>query len=162
MKYLDKSLPYVAIFIFVFMLMVTIIVPMLHKKREPVYNNSQEIDMISYTNNYRKSIGLATLVVNQKLNNSAKLKSNDLCSSGVFGHNNSNGEKFTEFINQSNYEYSKAGENLAENYNSVSATFNALLASKLHYDNIIGDYKEIGVSYNECNGTNIIVVHYGK
>lgn len=123
---------------------------------------TQEYTMLGLTNDYRVSRGLNRLSLDSRLMKSAHAKAGDLCQSGNWAHDSSKGKAFYEFILVAGYNYSSAGENLARRYGTAKEAFIALVNSPEHLANIVGDYKDIGISYNNCDGKNYYVIHYGK
>ncbi len=121
----------------------------------------EENRMIELTNEYRKNEGLNELKVNNQLMTSSQAKADVLCESGEWSHT-PNGQKFYKEIIESGYKYRNAGENLARKFDSTDKAFQALIDSPTHLENIVGDYKEIGVGFAECGGKNYYVIHYGE
>lgn len=117
--------------------------------------------IINLNNNYRTSKGMPKLAANGYLMLSARSKSHDLCRSNVWSHNDSMGREFFHIIKESGYKYRLVGENLAYGYESHEEMFQALLESKSHHKNIVGNYTEIGIGYSECNGKKYVAIHYG-
>lgn len=88
-------------------------------------------------------------------------KSKDMCKRNYFSHDY-NGESWTKFIKQSGIDYSRAGENLARNYQTPLEAVQGLINSPTHYENIIGDYTHIGVYTEPCGGLNITTQTFAK
>lgn len=121
----------------------------------------EERAMINLTNDYRVSHGLIDLTTNNQLMQSAQAKADDLCSAGNWSHTDSRGREFQGFIEDAGYDYALVGENLARHYVDEASAFEGLVKSPGHLENIVGQYREIGVGYSECGGENLTVVHYG-
>ena len=125
----------------------------------PTYTEGR---MVSITNHYREDIGLTPLIESIELEKSAQIKADDLCRKQYWDHTSPDGTEFWELIDEAGYKYSLAGENLAKGYPNEKMAFKALLNSPSHYENIIGDYKNIGTGWSYCDGDGYIVMHYGK
>lgn len=122
-------------------------------------------DIITYTNNARAANGLGALSNNQKLNNSAQSKANDMIARDYWSHNTPDGTQPWWFFTQAGYNYSNAGENLAYGFSDSASTVDAWMNSAGHRANILGSYTEIGVGIasgaNYQGGENTVVVaHY--
>lgn len=75
-------------------------------------------------------------------------KATDMMARGYFEHTAPSGKEFFEWIDESGYAYSIAGENLAANFNTISpeAMVEAWMGSKLHRDNVLDErYSETGL-----------------
>ncbi|MFE3849258.1 CAP domain-containing protein [Flavobacterium sp. LB3P45] len=122
--------------------------------------NSMEIQTMDLINNYRVSIGLNSL---QKINYiSIKSEEHDnyMITNNVVNHD--------DFVARSQDIMSvlgakTVGENIAYNYSTAQAAFDAWLASPGHKANIEGDFNHFGIAIriNPVNGakyyTNIFV-----
>ena len=84
----------------------------LHDKHAYLYLINQE----------RASNGLDELKLNDKLNTSAQLKANDMKEFDYWAHDNPNGTEPWHFFKLAGYEYEKAGEVLAKNYDEPADT----------------------------------------
>lgn len=116
--------------------------------------------LISLTNSARSQNGLGALLGNQNLSSAAFAKAQDILAKGYFAHNSPDGKTPWDFINESGYVYTYAGENLAIGYTDASELFTAWMNSPTHRENILNtNYREIGVAVVEGNfqGTQTIV-----
>ncbi len=123
--------------------------------------------LVQQTNSERLRIKISDLKTNVKLEQSAKLKANDMASKGYFAHNTPDGKNPWYFFNMAGYDYEYAGENLAVNFVESKDVTNAWMNSKSHRDNILNDkYTEIGIATAEgkYKGKDAIFVvqHFGK
>lgn len=171
---MDKLNDYLKIVNICFIIMVIFIVVVIFLPKPTVYSMNttpkidsisithEEQDMIELTNAYRASHSLTTLHIDSKLMSSAQVKADDLCTGGIWSHDNSKDEPFYKFIQDSGYDYSHTGENLTRGFTTIAGSFEGLINSPRHLENIVGDYKDIGVGYNECRGKNYTVIHYGR
>jgi len=103
--------------------------------------------LTSLTNEQRISNNLGTLTENNLLKQAAQLKANDMAARGYFAHNTPEGRTPWYFLDQVNYKYKLAGENLAVNFFESVDVANAWMASPTHRANIVKkDYTEIGIA----------------
>lgn len=102
--------------------------------------------LIAFTNTERKDVGMSELTENETLNTAATLKAQDMATKGYFAHYAPEGTSPWFWFTQAGYEYQKAGENLAVNFNDSKAVVNAWMDSPTHKANIVKDgYTEIGI-----------------
>jgi len=103
--------------------------------------------LTSLTNDQRVENNLSILTENDLLKQAAQLKANDMASRGYFSHNTPEGRTPWYFLDQVNYKYKLAGENLAVNFFESIDVANAWMASPTHRANIVKrDYTEIGIA----------------
>ena len=103
--------------------------------------------LIELTNQYRESQGLTTLTPNARLTQAAYNKAQDLLTRQYFDHTSPDGQKFSQWIKDVNYQYFYVGENLAIDFNDEIELFQAWLDSPTHQENIIKpQYQEIGIA----------------
>lgn len=103
--------------------------------------------IISLTNNLRSNAGLSVLKENSKLDLAAQNKVQDMFAAQYFAHTSPSGVSLTSWIENSNYKYSIAGENLAIGYTDANELFDAWKNSPTHYENLIDpNFQEIGVA----------------
>jgi hypothetical protein len=96
-------------------------------------------------NQERTSRGLAALKINYSLDNAAQKKSSDMIKRNYFDHY-AYGLSPWVFIQNENYDYLYAGENLAMDFNTAEGMVNAWMASPSHRKNILNpDFNEMGV-----------------
>lgn len=100
------------------------------------YSASAEADFVSSINGLRSSKGLAGVASNASLNNYARWWAKQMADTGNFAHSN-----IASLLNA----WSVLGENIGYGP-SVSAIFNALVASPAHYNNMVDPrFTSIGV-----------------
>jgi hypothetical protein len=106
--------------------------------------------LVAFTNNERKEIGVPELIENKILNQAATLKAQDMASKGYFAHYAPDGTSPWFWFTKAGYEYQKAGENLAVNFDDSKTVVNAWMNSPTHKANIVKDgYAEIGIGIAE-------------
>ncbi len=117
-------------------------------------------EIIRLTNEYRATKGLSSLVENEKLNQSACLKAQDMIENDYFEHVSPNGIDPWYWFNQVEYTYRNAGENLAYQYRFSDDIVNGWIDSPTHEANLSGDYTEIGACVKFLQTKEIAVAHY--
>lgn len=125
-------------------------------------------EVIRLHNEYRASKGLPPLTENAMLDASAAAKAADMDEKEYWAHDSPTGKTPWDFIDEAGYVYSKAGENLGQNFSTSKAMVDAWILSPGHEANMSGDFTDIGVAV--LNGVNyqgnllnnIVVVHFGK
>lgn len=110
----------------------------------------------------RTKNSLNTLKENSVLSKAAQHKAEDMISRDYFAHiRPSDSYKWSDFIDEQNYNYRYAGENLAKGYTSIESMIQAWLNSPSHRDNILSsDFVEtgIGYAYKETDSGDILYV----
>lgn len=126
-------------------------------------------NIIWYTNYYRAQHHLSPLTLSPKLRDSAYHKSLDMFKYQYFDHYRpSNHLGFDNFIDNQNYSFIKAGENLAMgDFTTSKEIVDAWMKSTTHRQNMLDPaYTEIGVSvdYGMFNNHKSILItqHLGK
>lgn len=122
-------------------------------------------DIIKATNDYRATKGLAPLTESPLLDKSACLKADDMVAKNYWAHVSPDGTQPWYWIQQVNYAYKKAGENLAYGFRTGYEVIAAWKNSPTHEVNLSGSYMESGAcvvsskSYQGGENT-VIVAHY--
>lgn len=97
------------------------------------------------TNTERNNNNLNTLEVNPILTRAAELKAQDMATLGYFAHTSPEGKTPWYWLDQVNYNYQYAGENLAVNFTDSKDVTDAWMNSPTHRANIVKDkYTEVG------------------
>lgn len=104
--------------------------------------------IIALTNTLRKSLSLNTLTENQKLNQAAAQKVEDMFINQYFAHVSPQNHDLEYFLKLASYKnYIVVGENLAMGYDNAEEVMSAWEKSPTHYSNLIDpNFKEIGVA----------------
>ncbi len=119
------------------------------------------IALIEQTNSERAVKGLEPLKTNSKLAKAASRKAADIIQKNYFAHTTPSGKPFYRFIQESDYTYRSAGENLAISFTTAEDTIAAWMMSQKHRENMLDkNYEEIGIAVASGNfqGKNTIVV----
>lgn len=116
---------------------------------------SEESELLSLINAERQKNNLSNLEIDEKLQNVARLKAQDLVQNSYFSHISPTYGTPFEMLKSHSISYKTASENIAGNSN-ISSAVNSWLASEDHKKNILS---------NDYNYTGIAVVDsiaYGK
>lgn len=124
-------------------------------------------ELYNQTNQERTSAGLSTLDLNDKLNQAAYLKAQDMFADQYWSHVAPDGTQPWKWFSDAGYNYNEAGENLAKGFTTTSGVMTAWMNSKDHRENILkSDYQDVGfaVVSGELNGEQItlVVAMYGS
>ena len=110
---------------------------------------SQQV--LELTNEQRINNGLRPFKINGILLEAARWLSNDMATRGELNHTDSLGRTFVERFSDFGYGPGSIAENIIYSMSAESA-MNWWMNSQAHRDNILGDYKEIGVGAATSNG----------
>lgn len=106
--------------------------------------------LVTQTNEKRNLNNAQTLTVNPLLQKAAELKAIDMANKGYFAHNTPDGKTPWYFLEQVDYKYKYAGENLAVNFTESRDVTEAWMNSPGHRANIVKkEYTEIGIATSE-------------
>lgn len=105
-----------------------------------------ELEMMSLINNYRVSVGLNPLEKINHISFKSEEHDNYMITNNVVNHNDfvARSENIMNVLGAKS-----VGENIAFNYNTPQAAFDAWLISSSHKENIIGNYTHFGISIRE-------------
>lgn len=123
--------------------------------------------LIDETNLNRDTASINILTISPLLQEAARLKALDMAENGYFAHTSPDGKSPWHWLDESGYEFSAAGENLAVNFVDSSDVTDAWMKSPGHRANILnGDYTEIGIAIAKGkykgNDTTFVVQFFGK
>ena len=117
-------------------------------------------------NQTRQADGLAPLIENQKLNEAAQLKAENMVQNQYFNHTSPSGISPWFWFAKAGYNYKYAGENLAIGFFDSKEVYDAWLNSPSHKANILNpNYKEIGTAVLNGFGQNntiVVVQEFGS
>ena len=124
-------------------------------------------DLLKGTNKIRNENGLNSLRLNQSLTKAAEAKAHHMFAHNYWAHVAPDGTTPWDFVLDSNYDYSYAGENLAKNFDSSNDVVKAWFNSPSHRENLLStNYDEIGFAV--VNGvldgyeTTLVVQMFGR
>lgn len=123
--------------------------------------------LLDSTNKARSQASEPALVLNDKLNQAAYLKAQNMFAKQYWAHNAPDGTQPWKWFGSVGYDYDEAGENLAKNFTSTDAVMTAWLNSPEHRANILRNgYQDVGFAImdGDLNGkpVSIIVALYGR
>jgi uncharacterized protein YkwD len=131
--------------------------------------NLSHSSLLAETNEERTANGSNTVVLNDKLNQAAQVKANDMVARDYWSHNTPDGKEPWTFVVASGYEYKKAGENLAYGFSDSEATIRGWMNSPSHRANLLDvAFSEVGFGYANANDyqgkgeVTIVVAMYGN
>jgi len=120
----------------------------------------------NFVNQTRQSIGLPTLTENQKLDQAAKLKAENMVQDQYFNHISPSGVSPWFWFLKAGYNYKYAGENLAVGFYDSQEVYDAWLNSPSHKANIVNpNYTEVGTAVMSGFGQNntiVVVQEFGS
>ncbi len=124
-------------------------------------------EVIKLTNEERAKNGLAPLAINAALSQAALAKAQHMFTEQYWAHVSPSGREPWDFIRNSGYAYTVAGENLARDFMQSNDMVSAWMASPTHRANIVGtEYEETGIAVinGELKGTEttLVVQLFGK
>lgn len=122
---------------------------------QPPVTPMDEARMFELVNEQRELKGLAPLVYDETLEQATEQRAKGLCNEAL-SHDN-----FIPELEASKYNYTEAGENLAEGYYGSERTVQAWVDSPTHYENIVGDYTETGMAIVNCGHKTVTVQWFG-
>lgn len=116
------------------------------------------MEMLELVNNERAKVGVAPLVIDPKLNESAQMKADDMFTYKYFGHENHDGTRGGSYIRTVGAACSVGSENITDNVteednNSMQSVYNWVHSSP-HYKAMI-DSKYISTGFG-VSGTKIV------
>ena len=111
----------------------------------------------------RASHGLRPLQGNSVLDLAAYAKAQDMVSKNYFAHVSPEGVNPWHWFKALGYNYSYAGENLAEGFSDPKDLESSWMASPTHRANILSPfYSEVGLAVVSQNNTNVVVEFFGS
>lgn len=107
--------------------------------------NTTPAGLLVDTNAERKQNNIPDLALNPTLSQAAQAKADDMVAKNYWSHTTPEGKEPWVFINQVNYAYQAAGENLAYGFTNNESTVQGWMNSPGHRANILnGTYSEVG------------------
>jgi len=123
--------------------------------------------LLTQTNAERAKALEPALKLNDRLNQAAYLKAQDMFADQYWAHDAPDGTAPWKWFGDVGYNYDSAGENLAKNFATTSSAMAAWMESAGHKANILNaDYREVGFAVvdGDLNGrpASLIVALYGQ
>lgn len=121
------------------------------KRVDPnISQKSFEQRVVELTNQERKKHGLSPLVVNSKLTESAKAKSQDMAEHDYFNHTSPTYGSPFDMMDKLGISYQTAGENIAKGQSTPESVVQAWMDSEGHKANILNPkFTHIGVGFEK-------------
>lgn len=119
-------------------------------------------DIIDGINNVRANYGMSALTANKKLNKAAQGHSNNMANHNCLSHTLGNSD-MTQRIKNAGYNYRSCAENIAYTYHTdAEEVVNMWVNSQGHFDNILGNYRHIGVGVTRRGSTVFYTTVFGR
>jgi uncharacterized protein YkwD len=125
--------------------------------------------LLDSTNAQRTKGGQSSLGLNTKLDQAAQAKANDMVKRNYWSHNTPDNQEPWIFIKNVDYNYAKAGENLAYGFADSNETIAGWMNSPSHKANLLdGSFKEVGFgiassdNYQNNGPETVVVAMYGQ
>lgn len=170
-NYRSKLIHNSSLFALILLTVIASTVLFITRKSDPqvlgIATNINVAELLKDTNNQRAQNGLPPLTLNQQLTDAANAKANYMFAKNFWAHNAPDGTTPWVFIQNSGYNYTYAGENLARDFNDSDAVVTAWMDSPSHRENVLNPkYDEIGfaVVNGKLSGedTTLVVQMFGK
>ena len=140
--------PSVLVFYIVLLLLFQVSFRLIKFSRPDILGFATDINtekLLNLTNLVRAEAGLNSLKVDPDLSLAAEAKARDMFNKNYWAHNAPDGTTPWFFINNSDYKYIYAGENLARDFNNSEGVVSAWMASESHKENLLRkEYRDIG------------------
>lgn len=105
------------------------------------------IEIVEWANHERTDRDIPPLKYNKKLERAAEEKAQDMFKKQYWAHYGPSNETPWQFISETGYQYTFAGENLARGFTDSTLIHEAWMNSQSHRDNILdAAYDEVGVA----------------
>lgn len=114
-------------------------------------NNTDSFDqqILNLVNEERAKVGADPLQINEQLDQAADLHSQDQANINTMSHTGSNGSDMGSRVQDSGYQYSTAGENVAAGYPDAEAVMAGWMGSDGHRENILDpNFEDLGIGYS--------------
>jgi|AntRauTorcE11897_2_1112592.scaffolds.fasta_scaffold00030_81 uncharacterized protein YkwD len=126
-------------------------------------------NLLTMTNQRRASSDRQPLQINSKLTEAAQRKAQDMAQRDYWSHTTPDGEQPWVFVDEVEYRYIKAGENLAYGFLTSEQTINGWMNSPSHRDNMLDNsFSEVGfgfanaIDYQDSDAETIVVAMYAS
>ena len=119
-------------------------------------------DLLNLVNQDRQAHGLPGLSDNPVLNLAALAKAQDMFEKNYFAHTSPDGVSPWHWFKAVGYNYTYAGENLAEGFTNPDDLEKSWMNSPSHRANILSPfYSEVGLAVIQHNNTSVVVQLFG-
>lgn len=167
--YLKHYYPFLPLMVSIGLLLMVAIAP-LRQNPENVLayaTNVSRSGLLHATNDQRFKEGVTTLTIDEQLNQAAQAKAEDMVTRNYWSHQTPEGSEPWTFILNTDYDYLKAGENLAFGFDSSTDTVKGWMTSETHRKNMLDEnYQEVGFglanskNFNGSGPATVVVAMY--
>jgi hypothetical protein len=126
-------------------------------------------DLLVDTNQARQDQGSQAVTINPQLSQAAQAKANDMVARNYWSHITPDGKTPWVFIDETGYQYKKAGENLAFGFVDTNDIITGWLNSPAHKQNLLDSaYSQVGFgvansqNYQGNGPETVVVAFYGE
>ena len=145
--------------IFLFVLKISTVLVSINFPQNIFFADVTKSALENFVNQTRQSVGLSMLSENQKLNQAAQLKAENMTQNNYFAHTSPSGISPWFWFSKAGYNYKYAGENLAIGFFESNEVYQAWLNSPSHKVNILNpNYTEFGTAVVYGFGENNAVI----
>ena len=110
--------------------------------------SAETIKILELVNSQRTNRGIPKLKIDEKLNRLAQMKAEDMAANKYFSHNSPTYGSAFDMMQEYNYSYRTAGENIAKGQKTPQSVMRAWMGSSGHRANILkSSYSKLGVGY---------------
>lgn len=141
----------------------------IHKNVLGYATDMSAASLLADTNQQRSDNNETSLDLNDKLNQAAQAKANDMAARDYWSHNTPDGQTPWTFITAAGYNYQIAGENLAYGFATAADTITGWMNSPEHRANILNtSYHDVGfgivniANYQGSGPETLVVAMYGS
>lgn len=170
-EYLKHYYPFIPVLVSIGFLLMVLLSPIRTQKQNvlAVATNISPAALLEATNTERTNVGNNSLILNERLNNAAQKKAQDMITRNYWSHRTPEGTDPWNFITKEDYAYTKAGENLAYGFDTSGNVVTGWMNSPSHRSNLLDNsFSEVGfgiASGNNFNGSGastVVVAMYAK
>lgn len=170
-EYLKHYYPFIPLFASIGFLIIVLFSPLQNKSQAVLgaYSSITPQQLLNATNTQRLQTGEKGLTINAQLQNAAQNKAEDMVKRNYWSHKTPEGKDPWAFIANENYQYQKAGENLAYGFNDSTSTIDGWMNSDSHKRNLLDkDFTEVGFgvvdsnNFNENGHSTVVVAMYAE
>lgn len=169
--YLKHYYPFLPVLASIGLLLAVVLSP-LQRTNQGVLASTTNIgrsSLLAATNSERQKARVTTLSPNEQLNAAAQAKAEDMVTRDYWSHQTPDKKEPWVFIANTDYDYVKAGENLAYGFDSSAQTIKGWMTSDTHRKNMLDpEYEEVGFgfanskNFNDSGPATVIVAMYAK
>lgn len=170
-EYLKHYYPFIPLFVSIGFLLVVLLSPIKPHKQNVLAasTNISPTSLLQDTNTQRINAGDSPLSLNNQLSIAAQAKAQDMVARNYWSHKTPDGLDPWNFISKQNYNYKKAGENLAYGFTDSSSVVTGWMNSPSHRRNLLdNNFEDVGFgiaeskNFNNSGSSIVVVALYAK